>query len=154
MAKLKVLFVKAPGQPGSEAIRYLTGEPISHVALRCGDTVVHSHFKGVESITWEECQTRYEVVYSLNVRPQPSSPAASLLEVVGKYDKASYDYLGLIWLGARYLCKRYLGWSIPKVNLWQVSGMFTCTEFVTHVVDGEQDSLVTPYQLYKRLSKK
>jgi hypothetical protein len=72
----------------------------------------------------------------------------SLGKVLEDTEGRSYDYTGLLYLGLRYYAKRYLGVSLPKVNLWQISGMFTCTEFVTKVLSGKEDSLITPYQLF------
>jgi len=133
----------------SKAIRYITEEPVSHVAIRCNNIVVHSTGKGgVEETTWDEFQERYTMVSQAEVQANKQQVRG----VVEQYKNARYDYPALLWLGARYLMKKYLRINIPKVNLWQITGMFTCTEFVTKVIDGEEDSLITPYQLYKRLS--
>ncbi len=133
----------------SRAIRYLTGEEVSHVAIRCGDIVVHSTGKGgVEQTTWSEFSSNYEV------KLQALTPGnkRQILNVAKRLKDAPYDYTGLTWLAIRYVIKKYFRINIPKVNLWQLSGMFTCTEFVTEVIDGDEDSLITPYQLYERLT--
>lgn len=151
MAKLQIIFTSSDNFVG-RAIKYLTGEPYTHVALRLGDEVLHSSLKGVETTTWTEFKSTRKVEASLFVNPQPTEPSARFASIFAEYEGSGYDYRALLWLGARYAFKKYLGISIPKVNLWGITGMYTCTEFVTDVLDGEEDSLITPYQLYKRLS--
>jgi hypothetical protein len=77
-----------------------------------------------------------------------------LLRLMGKINHQGYDYPALIHLGIRYYLKAKLGIPIPKVNLWQISGMWTCTEFASKVILGEVDSMITPWQLYIKLGGK
>lgn len=59
-----------------------------------------------------------------------------------------YDFGALFYLALRVL----FPW-LPKKNLWQTSGMFLCTEWVTEVLEGEEDSMITPYKLFLRLKE-
>jgi hypothetical protein len=130
----------------SNAIRYLTKEPASHIALCQGSFVFHSTFTGMEITTTDEFFRTRKLVASCDV-DKFSYPL--LMETLSR--KHSYDFPGLLYLGLRYLCKRYLGVKLPKANLWNISGIYTCTEFVTRVVFGMEDTLITPYQLYLKL---
>jgi hypothetical protein len=134
----------------SRAIRYITEEPVSHVALRCGDEVLHSTGKkgGVELTTW----AKFCEIYDVQFQTITEGSRKKMHAVAEKHKDASYDYFGLAWLGIRYFFKKFIRINIPKVNLWQLTGMFTCTEFVTKIIDGKEDSLITPYQLYERLN--
>ena len=53
-----------------------------------------------------------------------------------------YDFGALFYLAARRVCP----W-LPKKNLWQCSGMFLCTEWVTRYLDGAEDSMKTTVDL-------
>lgn len=150
MAKLQIVFTSSDNFVG-RAIKYLTGEPYTHVALRLGQEVLHSSFKGVECISFDEFKKIRTIEATLFVSPQPPSPKPSFDGVEAEYSGKPYDYKALAWLAARYWMKKFFGINLPKVNLWNVSGMYTCTEFVTEALGGEADSLITPYQLYERL---
>lgn len=121
------------------AIRFLTEEPVSHVALRFGELVVHATAFGVTACPYLDIA--HKVVYAVD------SPHLSPDEALSKR-RSLYDYGALLYLGLRYLLKKYLKISLPKANLWAASGMYTCTEFATQMLDGEPDSLITPFQLY------
>jgi hypothetical protein len=133
----------------SRAIRYLTGEDCSHVAIQVGSIVIESSFTGVRLRTFSDFAAHNKIVHTVVTL---ASWKVVLRRYVA-YQYRSYDFLGLIHLGLRYLCKKYFMLELPKVNLWAVSGMFTCTEFVTQLLDGHEDSLITPKQLYLRITK-
>lgn len=151
MAKLQIVFTSSDTFVG-RAIKFITGEPYTHVALRLGDKVLHSFFKGVERISFDEFKKIRKIEASVFVNPQPPTPKIAFDSVEAEYSGKGYDYKALAWLAARYWLKKTLGLSISKVNFWNITGMYTCTEFVTEVVDGKADSLITPYKLYERLS--
>jgi len=72
-------------------------------------------------------------------------------EIAFRYGKASYDFKALLWCGLMLTLRRWFPKWIPKQNLWQSSGMFMCTELITAIL-GEVDSMITPYQLYLKLT--
>jgi hypothetical protein len=135
----------------SKAIMFLTGERASHVALELEEAVIHSSLYGPEVITKDQFYSKRTLVYALNLPTSLDSTKA--IVHIAKYDKRLYDYRGLLYLGVRYATKKYLGISLPKVNLWQITGMYTCTEFVSELVLGYEDSLITPYKLYLKLRR-
>lgn len=149
--KLQIVFVKSQ-TPVGKAISFLTEEPITHVALRLGDHVIHSALTGVEQISWADFKKRYIIIESLIIPNQPENPQGKFIEISEKYEHTLYDYGCLTWLAVRYTLKKWFGIPIPKVNLWAVSGMVTCVEFVTKAgLNQHEDSLLTPYGLYLRL---
>lgn len=102
--------------------------------------VIHSNLLGVRS----EPEEKYapEIVFSVPIKPDYER----LLKVFAENSKAYYDFGAMFYLGLRI----WLPW-LPKKNLWQTSGMYLCTEWVTRYLDGTEDSMITPYKLYLRL---
>ena len=145
---IEILFT-ASNTPVGRVIRYLTKEPMSHVAIKADDFVVHSAITGIEIVTYEYFKTKHNILASVTV----TSSYNKLLKLVTEHQHSFYDYWCLVYLGIRYCAKRVFNLSLPKVNLWAVSGLYTCTEWVTKYLCGEEDSLITPYQLYKRLTE-
>lgn len=139
---MRILFTRS-GTPLSRAIRAVTKEPVSHCAIQLGELVVHSNLYGVHLETLHYFQTHSEIVYEVDIPDNIEGLHNSLDRDEGKW----YDIGALLYLGLRYVIP-----CLPKKNLWQCSGMYLCTEFVTEVINGEADSLVTPYQLYVKLT--
>lgn len=127
----------------SRVIRCITGEDVSHCALRVHGWILHSNLYGVHAVLPQDFHG--EVVYSIEVAYNPEAVVRALAEYQGR----AYDFGALLYLALRICCP----W-LPKQNLWQSSGMFLCTEWVTQVVDGRADSMITPYQLYQRLKER
>jgi hypothetical protein len=71
---------------------------------------------------------------------------------IASHKNKPYDFLALVYLGIRYAAKKYLGLPLPKVNLWAISGMYNCVELVSELAYDKEDSLLTPYKLYLKLS--
>ncbi len=143
---IQVVFTTSDTFVG-RAIKYLTGEEMTHVGLYQNKKFLHSSLAGVEIATRKEFTAVREIVGTVDVKTDKS-----LEEIAAKFGSRGYDYKALVWLGARYFLKKFCGIDIPKVNLWNITGMYTCTELVTEILDGEADSLITPYQLYERLN--
>ena len=141
---MKILFTRSK-YPLSKLICHLTEEPVSHCSIydEENDWVYHSSFKGVERLSFEEFMTSQVYIISLSVADIPD-----LEEHFDKHKNSWYDVFGLLFLGLRYLIP-----GLPKVNLWQITGMYLCTEWVTHLLYGIEDSLITPYKLFKELEE-
>ena len=138
---IKTLFVTSD-RLVSRLIRAVTDEPVSHCAIQVGEFVIHSSFLGVkiESIYSFNKQNRVIKTLEFEVEPKQFKQAIARLEGKG------YDFGALFYLLMRYI----IPW-VPKINLWQTSGMYLCTEFVTQLLTQKEDSLVTPYKLYLNL---
>lgn len=137
----EILFTRS-GRVGSRIIRSITREDVSHVALRIGAFVIHSRAcsGGIVIQLYSQFLRENEVVYRL-----PWMLSSRNLDRT-RYAGAAYDFGALLYLGLRRLIP-----ALPKANLWQSTGMYMCTEFVTDVIGESEDSLITPYQLYKKL---
>jgi len=131
----------------SKAIRARTQEPVSHVALECNGWVVHSNLLGVRVDKLSDFEKHCRVVYSIPVE----MTAETILTKYREHQDASYDFGALLYM----FLKLTPGITklLPERNLWRSTGAFLCTEWVTHVIYGKELSSITPYQLYKELSK-
>lgn len=131
----------------SRAIQHVLDEPVSHVAIICGNAVIHSNLLGVHVTDIAKFHKHAAVILRYNTPDEPQK----ILDALARTDRSMYDFGALLFLGLAFLARRYLHIPLPKMNLWQATGMYLCTELVTEVTDGEADSLVTPYGLFKRL---
>lgn len=128
----------------SRLIKKITKEPVSHCAIRIGAFVIHSNFKGVIIEPYSVFIRANQVIYKISGLTYPIKIDRTLRKHYGK----SYDFGALFFLGLRYLCPKL----VSKQNLWQSTGMFLCTEFVTQFLDEKENSLITPYKLYLKLN--
>lgn len=142
---IEVLFTKSE-LIGSKMIRDITKEDVSHCAIRYRNMVLHSSYWGVKLLSYEDFKKHNTIVHSVEL---PLS-AWVFVDIWHKYKNKPYDYGAFFFLGLRYLCVK-LHIPSPRVNLWQSSGSYLCSEFVSSAILGEQDSLITPYQLYLKL---
>jgi len=132
----------------SRLIRSVTGEPVSHVAVSYGDLVIHSNLLGVRQEFLSTFTKHSTVVYSLEV-----SGNIDVWEKLKQYEGSTYDFGALFYLLLLHV--PVIRSILPSnKNLWQSTSMFLCTEWAITVTDGEEDSVITPYQLYLRKAKK
>jgi hypothetical protein len=68
-----------------------------------------------------------------------------------KYEFSVYDLPAMLFLGLSLLVRRYLKLPLPKSNLWQSTGMFLCTEWVSVFLSQEENSMLTPWKLREKL---
>lgn len=126
----------------SRIIRRLTREPVSHCAILDEGYIVHSNLLGVN--VSKPADFHSEIMFRVEIEYDSDKLATS----VEKYKGRFYDFGALLYMGARCIFK-----GLPKKNLWQCSGMFLCTEWVTQVLENREVSDITPYQLYLLLTK-
>ena len=137
---MKILFTRS-NKLVSRLIRRVTGEPVSHCALSIGDYVVHSNFLGMHPQTLASFEDGIEVWGSVEL---PDNYERVFDKLCQNY-RAWYDFGAMAYL----LAKAIFPW-LPKKNLWQCSGMFLCSEWVSDYM-GEDDAMITPYKLYLKL---
>jgi hypothetical protein len=142
---MKILFSKNT-KPLSRLIMAVTHEPVSHCAVQVGEFIIHSTTFGPEIRTLQYFAERNTIVHEVTV-PVDDAEAMKLITCT---DSSFYDYPALLYLGIRYVV-RLLGVSMPRANLWKLSGMYICTELVTKLLFGQADAMITPYQLYQKL---
>lgn len=140
---MQILFTTS-NYPTSYLIRKITGDDCSHVALFFEEDqcVVHCNFLGMQRESKESFIKHNQIIHTIHTTYNKTS-----IEVYEQYKGVKYDYAALLYLGLRYLCR-----LLPKANLWQSSNLFLCTEFVTEVLEKTPDSLVTPHQLYNKMT--
>lgn len=126
----------------SRLIRRVTKEPVSHCAIAHNNWVIHSNLLGVHMELASTFTKHSKVVHSVQIPENMDK----LMHVMSQYDQRPYDFGALLYLGLRF-CMPFL----PAKNLWQTTGMFLCTEWVTEFLFGGEDHTITPYQLYLRL---
>lgn len=148
----KVLFCRSESVI-SKMITWFTGEPVSHAALAiclCDvELVFHSNLLGVSITTMSHFKKKYAILAETAPINLPIT-----FEDISKKESSWYDIMALLWLGSRFALKKFFRIPIPKANLWQVTGMFTCTELVTQIINNEENSLITPFGLLLELRKK
>lgn len=137
---MRIIFTRS-NKIVSRVIRRVTKEPVSHCAIQVDDWVIHSNFLGVHPQPADSFLKTSEVVESVEFPTDYQKIFEQTCEGWGK----RYDFGAMFYLFARVL----IPW-LPKKNLWQCSGMYICSEWVTHVL-GEGDAMITPHKLYLRL---
>lgn len=140
---MRILFTKN-NSIVSRLIRRVTGEPVSHCVVDCGGWIIHSNFLGVHVELIQSFEKSSEIVFECGI-PYDTQRVMSALAA---HEGAMYDFGGMAYLGLKCLFP-----FLPKKNLWQHTGMYLCTEWVTEILDGRPDSMITPYQLYLKLSQ-
>lgn len=126
----------------SRLIRKVTGEPVSHCALDFAGWIIHSNLYGARVDLPQEFDKHNDIVYRVTVPFDLDKLVHTLVGSTG----SRYDFGALLYAGLRCVLP-----FLPKQNLWQCTGMFLCTEFVTSILYNTEDSEITPYQLYQRL---
>ena len=146
---MRVLGTKnKQGKWGSRLIMWALDEPISHVSLECNGLVFHSSInRGVHIQPLMQFLEENIVVEYVDVEFDWDR----LLRTTSRNWKKKYDKASFLWLGIRALLKKIFGIKLKKANLWNITGMYICTEWVTKVIDNKEDSDITPMQLIERL---
>lgn len=147
---MQILFSKCSSFP-SWMIRKGTNSDMSHTALEFDGQVVHSDFWGLRSQTSEQYRKENTIVVALDNDTTPQDDAIKMNNLFNAYKSNSYDFGGMVFLAICILFHLWFGTRIPKKNLWQTTGLFICTEWVSDYVDGSEDSMATPIDLYKKL---
>lgn len=133
----------------SDLICKVTEEPVSHVSIydSTEEVVYHSTFTGVTRVpatTFFEQQEKI-IYYPADIDPE------QLYKKFDRYKRSCYDIGALLFLGLCFMVRRYLRIPLPKQNLWQATGMFLCTEWVSQVLLDRELSMITPWKLYQKL---
>lgn len=138
---MRILFTRS-NKIVSRLIRRVTKEPVSHCALQIGETVVHANFIGVHPESFYSfTKGGVEIVATIELPDDYKKMFHLACAGWGK----QYDFGAMFYLMARAL----IPW-LPKKNLWQSSGMYLCSEWVSEAM-GEGDAMITPHKLYLKL---
>lgn len=145
---MQILFTTSD-KPLARLICWATGEDVSHCAIQWDNLVIHSNWKGVNIIFLEEFLVENTIIHSVPIEEDYTKITNCIVNSIGSL----YDMGALLFDAIVLFSRKALNLDWPKINLWQSSGMYLCTEFVTEYLYGKQDSLVTPGQLYERIKK-
>ena len=139
----------------SKLITTATGESTSHVVVKYGNFIIHSNLKGVHVESYHTFIKNSTIVKALAEAPEgeASNRALKVMAALEKYENSWYDLGALFFIGFSLFLRNYLKIPMPKSNLWNASGMFICTEFVSMAVEGKTDSMVTPLGLFYKLEQ-
>jgi len=148
---MQVLFTRNPTSWFSKSIQAVTQEPVSHVAFQLGPWVLHATGRGIHAQTLSTFYKQNRVVFRV---PIWGIGPDTVLQRFADREFRHYDFKGVLFFGLHLLARRVLPGLTPKVNLWQDTGMDFCVELVEHLL-GKPDrgSMLTPYGLYKQLSR-
>ena len=147
---METLFTRS-SYPASKLIMAVTGEPMSHCAIKYGNLVLHCNFTGFQIERYDDF-LKHSIIVGTR-KAGHSVPCSDILEVIRVNLGRRYDWKAFFYLGIRQILKS-LGLPSPKVELTGISGLYICTEFVYSVTIGKPDTLLTPYQLYMQLDTK
>ena len=150
---MHAIFTKG-ASPISKAICAVTDEPVSHCGLLIAypdgsEVVIHSNLLGLQAELKSTFLKHSVILYSVSVEHSGDK----LAKVLDKYQYSKYDFGAFMFLGLSLLLRAKLGIPLPKSNLWQATGMFLCTELVSFYIDDKEDSMITPYKLYLKMSR-
>lgn len=148
---ISILFVRGTSVL-SKLIMYATGEDVSHVALQWDELVVHSNLLGVQVAFLAEFIEKDIPIHTIDLGDTPEL-RDKLTSAILTRRSHLYDFGAFLFLGISLILHKKLGLPMPSRNLWQCNGMFLCTEFVTDILSGRENSLITPGQLYTTLNE-
>lgn len=146
---MKILWTKSD-KILSVLIRKATKEPVSHCVIETHGMVIHSNLYGLHIEDALYFKKHCEVIFELELPPSDLDEA-KLHATLSKYEGRMYDFGALLFAGAALVLRNYFKIPLPKSNLWQSTGMFLCTEWVSKYLDGKENSMITPYGLYLKL---
>lgn len=143
---MRILFTTSEKRL-AKLIRWATGEDCSHCALEWDGVIVHSNWKGVNVQHKTEFLKENRIVHEVEIKEDLDK----FTNAIVNNDGSLYDVGALLFLGIVLLSRKVINSSWPKMNLWQSTGMYLCTELVSQYLYGEADSMITPYKLYLKV---
>ena len=126
---MKILFTHGPSYI-SKSIMSVTGEFCSHVAIEIGDIVIHSNFRGLH-IEWARRFRAKNTVVKELVPTRSIDYLSRVDNLLTKDQFSAYDFGAILFIGLSIIARDRVGIPLPKSNLWQVSGMYMCTELTS-----------------------
>ena len=137
----------------SNAIKKVTKEDISHVAIQYNDIIIHANRHGVVTEPLKEFLKHNTIVYSLrscrliHEKRLFSYIRKRLPSLLGR----KYDQFYLAFFALRMLLRIWFKIPLPKDNLWNISNMYICTELVAEAIGFEMKEMLTPKKLLDEL---
>ena len=147
--KIKLCFTRS-NTVGSKIIQSVLEEPVSHVCFMTDNAVIHSNFLGVHIDFKQRFLTKNEIVYEI---PLEYSDLAERIRYIVQFYRR-YDYGAFIYFSWRAVLRRLFNVPLPQKNLLNARNAYLCTEFATMVLKNQEHGILSPYQLYQKLTEK
>lgn len=144
--------------PLSVIIKWLTGEPVSHVAvIFMNHIVMHSNLLGVHITGIGSFNKKSKILYEHEIPMSDQRLKPIMFEMINSYDGMSYDWKVFFYMGLRLLLYRLFGVSMPKKSSINSKNGILCTEIarllpipeLQNKLNGMDIQIMTPYMLYK-----
>ena len=139
----------------SKIIRFLSKEPVSHVAIVFDNKIVfHSNLYGTHPDWYSTFIRDNEIIFILDYKYTLEQEEEIYLKI-RQYDSRWYDFGGLFYFLWRGILYRLFNVPIPKDNLFGKKDQFLCTE-LAKIIDPTLENLdmITPYRVYIQLKEK
>lgn len=132
----------------SKTIRNITKEDISHVVIIIDNTwVLHSNLLGVQV----QHIDHFLKSSFIRDRIKIDRDEKEVIATFAKYEGSGYDIGAMLFLGISIKMRATFPKFTPKQNLWQTTGMFLCTEFLSSIIEQKENGMLTPGQLRTNL---
>lgn len=127
----------------SKLVQKVLGEEASHIALRVGRFVIHSNIRGLHIEPLSHFLVNNKIADRISIK----ADKVLLEKLLDERWGSCYDYGAFLFMGLSFLARRYLRLPLPKRNLWQTSGMYLCTGWVSKYYFGRELEMLTPLGL-------
>ena len=142
---MRVLFTYRTYNVFSAAVRVLTGQRYSHVAVELADgRIYESVGTGCRAVSRQEFFQKNEIV-EVVVLPEPAFAANRARAFLGR----AYDIPAILWFLFVCLVERLTSKRLPRLTLnprWLI-----CSEYAWYILYAEL-ATVTPADLYERIA--
>lgn len=146
--------------PLSKLIRWLSGDPVSHVIIVFDEKfAIHSNLYGVHLDWFNSLEKHVDIVYKLEYKLSLKREEEVYRSLLDNFDGRSYDWPAFFYLLWRGLLWKFLKKPLPSKNPWNEKDGYLCTEIAGCLpkwltgLETTDYSLVTPYKLYEMLKR-
>lgn len=139
----------------SKVIRWLSNEPVSHVAIIFDQKIAfHSNLYGTHPNWFCSFLKKNEIVYAITLNMTLEQEEEIYLKIP-QYDGKWYDFGALFYMLYRGILHKLFNTPIPQTNIFGKEDQFLCVE-LAQILDPHLEKLdvITPYQLYLILKDK
>lgn len=147
---------------GSQIIRNVLEEPISHIAFVFDDKLVfHSNIKGVNAL-WAGDFLKHNRVFCYKNFDLSLNDEEQLYQTLIQFDNKEYDKMAFAYFAYAALKRKFFDIPLPEKNPYNDKDKYLCTELASVLPDfvfykkenpfkNKQLSIITPYQLMKEI---
>ena len=151
---MQIIFTKS-NSAVSRLIRWISNEPVSHVAIVFdGKLVFHSNLLGVHIKWYNSFKKHNEIVFEKTYDLSLDKEEELYQQIINQFDEAPYDYGALLYFTYRGCLYKFFGLPMPKNNILGSKQAFLCSEILgclgNYVIPKPEFDLqiTTPYQIY------